>query len=192
MNKLLNTLILAALAVPCVAMAEEAASASPFTANVGLVSDYVWRGISQTSHKPAIQGGFDYTHSSGFYMGVWGSNVSWIVDTGAAAAGGSAGLELDTYVGIKNSFATDFTYDVGFIRYNYPGTYTPAANPIASVGGTLATADTNEVYGAIGYKWLTAKYSYSLGQFLTIPGAQGTNYIDLTANYPVADSDTRL
>lgn len=190
-SKLLNTLILTALAIPCVAMAEDApaaAPASPVTANVGLVSDYVWRGISQTSHNPAIQGGFDYAHSSGFYAGVWGSNVSWIVDTATTLNGvGSAGLELDTYLGFKNSFAQDFTYDVGFIRYNYPGSYTPAANTATGVGN-LAKADTNEIYGALGYKWITAKYSYSLGQFLTLPDAKGTNYFDLTATYPIADS----
>ncbi len=186
-SKLLNTLILAALAVPCVAMAEDAAPASPITANVGLVSDYVWRGISQTSHNPAVQGGIDYAHSSGFYAGVWGSNVSWIVDTATTLAGGSAGLELDTYLGFKNSFAEDFTYDVGFIRYNYPGSYSPAAS--TGVAGTsLAKADTNEIYGAIGYKWISAKYSYGLGSFLTLPDAKGTNYIDLTATYPIADS----
>ncbi len=187
-SKFLNSVILAALAVPGIAMAEDAAPASPFTANVGVVSDYVWRGISQTSHNPAIQGGFDYAHSSGFYAGLWGSNVSWIVDTATTLNGvGSAGLELDTYLGFKNSFAEDFSYDVGFIRYNYPGSYTPAPNAATGVGN-LAKADTDEIYGAIGYKWITAKYSYGLGQFLTLPGAQGTNYIDLTATYPIADS----
>lgn len=183
-SKFLNSVILAALAVPGIAMAEDAAPAtpaSPFTANVGVVSDYVWRGISQTSHNPAIQGGFDYAHSSGFYAGLWGSNVSWIVDTGTTTGGtGSAGLELDTYFGFKNSFAEDFNYDVGFIRYNYPGSYTPAAG--------FAKADTDEIYGALGYKWITAKYSYGLGKFLTVPGAKGTNYFDLTATYPIADS----
>ncbi len=178
-SKLLNTLILAALAVPCIAMAEDAAPASSFTANVGMVSDYVYRGISQTSHSPAVQGGFDFAHSSGFYAGVWGSNVSWIGDTGAIATGSST-MELDTYLGFKNTFAGDFTYDVGLVRYNYLGTYTPAAG--------FAKADTDEIYGAIGYKWLTAKYSYGLGNFLTVPGAKGTNYIDLTASYPIADS----
>jgi uncharacterized protein (TIGR02001 family) len=182
-SKLLNNLILAALAAPCVAMAEDAPAtpASPVTANVGLVSDYVWRGISQTSHSPAVQGGIDYVHSSGFYAGVWGSNVSWIADSGAIATG-SAGLELDTYLGFKNSFAEDFSYDVGFIRYNYPGSYTP------NTAGGYVKADTDEVYGAVGYKWITAKYSYGLGKFLTVPGAQGTNYFDLTATYPIADS----
>ncbi|ADL54114.1 TorF family putative porin [Gallionella capsiferriformans] len=179
-SKLLNTLILAAMAVPCVAMAEDA-PASPHTvsANVGIVSDYVFRGISQTSHNSAIQGGVDYAHASGFYAGVWGSNVSWIYDT-AATASGSPSMELDTYLGFKNAFAEDFSYDVGFVRYNYLGTYTAA--------GGYAKADTDEVYGAIGYKWFTAKYSYGLGDFLTVPGAKGTNYLELNASVPLADS----
>ncbi|HEX7455263.1 MAG TPA: TorF family putative porin, partial [Gallionella sp.] len=117
-SKLLNTLILAALAVPGIAMAEDAAPAapaSPITANVGFTTDYIFRGIAQTSHNPAIQGGIDYAHSSGFYAGVWGSNVSWIADSGAIATG-STTMELDTYLGFKNAFAGDFNYDVGFIR----------------------------------------------------------------------------
>jgi uncharacterized protein (TIGR02001 family) len=183
-SKLLNTLILTALAVPSVALAADApASPHTVTANVGFTTDYIWRGIAQTSHNPAVQGGIDYSHTSGLYAGVWGSNVSWISDSGAIAAGtGNATMELDTYFGFKNSFAGDFTYDVGFIRYNYLGNYT------ANVAGGFAKADTDEIYGAIGYKWFTAKYSYGLGQFLTVPGASGTNYLDLTASYPIADS----
>jgi uncharacterized protein (TIGR02001 family) len=191
-SKLLNTLILAALAVPSAAMAADAettehkegihvvpASEHTVTANVGFTTDYIFRGIAQTSHNPAIQGGIDYAHSSGFYAGVWGSNVSWIADSGAVATG-SVTMELDTYLGFKNTFAEDFNYDVGFVRYNYLGKYTPAAG--------FAKADTDEIYGALGYKWLTAKYSYGLGQFLTVPGAKGTNYLELNANYPIADS----
>ncbi len=188
--KLFNTVMLAALAVPGMAMAADVettehkegihvipASAHTFTANVGLTSNYVFRGITQTVEKPALQGGLDYAHASGFYAGVWGSNVSWIIGSGAT---GDAGLELDTYFGFKNSFAGDFSYDVGFIRYNYPGSYTPPA--------TYAKADTEEIYGAIGYKWIFAKYSYSLGKFLTVPGASGTSYLEVNANYPVGDS----
>lgn len=177
-SKLLNTLILAALAVPSVALAEEA---SPFTANVGFTTDYLVRGISQTSGNPAIQGGIDYAHASGLYAGVWGSNVSWITDFGAT---GSASMELDTYAGFRNSFAEDFSYDIGFIRYNYLGSYTPAA-------GTVK-ADTDEIYGALGYKWFTAKYSYGLGKFLTVPGAQGTNYLELNASVPVGETGITL
>jgi uncharacterized protein (TIGR02001 family) len=176
-SKLLNSLILTALAVPGVAMAADAAPAPLFTANVALVTDYLYRGISQTAGKPAIQGGFDYAHSSGFYAGVWGSSISWIGDTlvtsvGTAGATG-AGLELDTYFGFKNSFATDFSYDVGFLRYNYPGVYIPGSTK----------ADTNEIYGLIGWKWITLKYSDSLGDTFGVKDASGTSYIDLSASY---------
>jgi uncharacterized protein (TIGR02001 family) len=184
-TKLLNSLLLAALVAPGVALAE-AASPHTVSANVGFTTDYIFRGTAQTSHNPAVQGGIDYSHASGLYAGVWGSNVSWIADS-AAVATGSVTMELDTYFGFRNSFAEDFTYDVGFVRYNYLGNYTPAAN--AWIPGTnLAKADTDEIYGAIGYKWITAKYSYGLGQFLTVPGASGTNYLELNASVPVGDS----
>lgn len=169
-SKLLNSLILAALAVPGVAMAE----GSPLTANVGLVSDYLVRGISQTSGTAALQGGVDFTHSSGIYLGLWGSNMSWITDFGAT---GTSSLELDTYGGYRGAFAEDFSYDVGFIRYNYIGNYTP-------LPGT-AKADTQEIYGSVGYKWISAKYSYSLGDFLTVPNAKGTSYLEVNASYTI-------
>jgi len=181
-RKLLNSLILAALAVPAVAMAD-AAPTPAVVANVGWVSNYVFRGITQNVGKPAVQGGFDYSNASGFYAGVWGSNVGWIVGPGASASG-NASLETDTYLGIRNSFATDFSYDVGLIRYNYPGDYTPGAGP----GFTFAKADTNEVHGSIGYKWISAKLSYALGDFLMVPSASGTTYLEVNASIPVADS----
>ncbi len=175
-SKLLNSLILAALAVPGVAMA---ADAPPVTGNIALVSDYLYRGISQTAGKPAIQGGFDYTHPSGFYAGAWGSNISWISDPGSvdgaalSPSATGASLELDTYLGFRNSFATDFSYDVGFLRYNYPGYYASG----------MTKGDTNEIYGLIGWKWVTLKYSYSLGDTFGISEAKGTGYIDLSASY---------
>jgi uncharacterized protein (TIGR02001 family) len=169
-------------------MAEDAPTPA-VTANVSLVTNYLYRGISQSGNKPALQGGFDYTHSSGFYAGVWGSSISWISDEGAATNAG--GVELDTYIGFKNSFAADFNYDVGFLRYNYPASY---PNPMNNIVGTtpFAKADTNEVYGLIGWKWISLKYSYSLGSTFTVPGASGTNYIDLSANYPIPDTTYTL
>jgi uncharacterized protein (TIGR02001 family) len=175
-SKLLNSLILAALAVPGVAMA---ADAPPVTGNVALVTDYLYRGISQSGGKPAIQGGFDYAHPSGFYIGAWGSSISWLGDESIAS---NAGLELDTYLGFKNSFATDFNYDVGFLRYNYPGVYAPGATK----------ADTNEIYGLIGWKWITLKYSDSLGDTFGVSNASGTSYIDLSASYTLEGSGVTL
>ncbi|TAJ80970.1 MAG: hypothetical protein EPO42_03300 [Gallionellaceae bacterium] len=194
-TKLLVIALGAAFALP--AMAEDAPvtshkeefhaaaeAASPFTFNVGLVTDYIYRGITQTAHGAAVQGGVDYAHASGLYAGAWGSNVSWIKDSGAIATG-NTNIELDTYFGFKNSIAEDLSYDVGYVRYNYLGTYTPAAG--------FNNADTAEVYGAAIYKFATLKYSYGLlDGFLTIPGAKGTNYIDLSASYPVADSGVTI
>lgn len=182
MNKLLQTLLLSVLTVPAVASAAEA-SPHTFTANVGLVSNYLYRGISQTDNRAALQGGFDYSHASGFYAGLWGSNISWITSmSGGSAATGTASLEVDTYFGYKNSFAGDFTYDLGFLRYNYLGNY---AFPAAS---GLVKADTNEIYGALGWKWLTAKYSYSVGNTFGYPNSKGSSYIDLSANYPIGET----
>lgn len=167
----------ALIALPAAAQEEK----SPFSANISLVSNYLYRGISQTGAKPALQGGFDYEHSSGFYAGVWGSSISFYSDlyteTAGAAGASNSSLELDTYLGFKNEFAGDFNYDVGFLRYNYPGTYPAGAT----------RADTNEVYGAIGYKWITAKYSYSLGDTFATASARGTDYFEINADFPVAE-----
>jgi uncharacterized protein (TIGR02001 family) len=177
-----------AFSLPAFAEDAPAAAAKPFTvtSNVGMVSDYIYRGITQTSHSAAVQGGFDLAHSSGAYAGVWGSNVSWITDSGATVAGkGGPTMELDTYFGYKGAPMEDVGYDVGYVRYNYLGTYTPAAG--------FNNADTAEVYAAASYKFVTLKYSYSLlDGFLTTPGTKGTNYIDLTASYTLADSGVTL
>ncbi|MGA7596088.1 MAG: TorF family putative porin [Gallionella sp.] len=169
-RKLVNSLILAALAVPAVAMADTA-PASPFSGNVSLVSDYLFRGVTQTDHRGAIQGGFDYVNPNGFYAGTWGSNISWLTDSGTYNAG--AGLELDTYAGYSGSFATDYTYNVGFLRYNYSGEYT---------AGTVS-ANTNEVYGSIGWKWVSAKYSRSFTNLFGVPDSSGSGYLEVNGTY---------
>ena len=72
----------AAIAVPSLGLAQATAPAAAppsdhtFTGNIGLFSEYRFRGISQTFAKPALQGGFDYSHSSGLYLGNWNSNVN--------------------------------------------------------------------------------------------------------------------
>jgi len=144
-----------------------------FSSNVAITSDYLFRGISQTGTNPALQGGFDAAHASGLYAGVWGSNISWLSDAGVATR---ASVELDTYVGFSGSYAEDFTYDVGYLRYNYPGSY-----------GGAVKADTDELYGAVGYKWVTVKYSYSLGDTFGVNDASGTDYLELNASLPLAD-----
>jgi len=169
-TKLLVAVLSTLIALP--AMAEES---SPLSANVSLTSNYLFRGMSQTGTQPALQGGFDFAHASGFYAGVWASNISWLSDANTAT---NASLEVDTYLGFGNSFAGDFSYDVGYLRYNYPGTYAVGA----------IKADTDELYGAIGYKMFTAKYSYSLGDTFGVANAQGTSYLEINADVPLGDS----
>jgi uncharacterized protein (TIGR02001 family) len=164
-----------ALVVPVVAIAEEAALAAapaPFTGNVTLASEYIYRGIGQTNRKPAVQGGFDYAHKSGFYLGTWGSNISWLSDTGLA----SSSLEWDWYGGYKGSVG-DFGYDVGGLYYWYPGTYTAAYKAGSS------NPDTFELYVAGTWKFLTLKYSHSLTDTFGFKDSKGAGYLDLTGTY---------
>lgn len=87
-----------------------------FTANMGLVSDYIFRGISQTREKPALQGGVDYAHPSGFYLGAWGSNINF----GDGDDEDHAHIEIDSYAGYTYTI-DKWALDGRFIYYAYPG-----------------------------------------------------------------------
>lgn len=110
--KLLSTLAFCSLTLtPTLALAEEEQTYGlQFSANTALVTEYVFRGITQSNEEPAIQGGFDVTHESGVYAGVWGSNVDFE----------DASIEIDVYGGYSGE-VDDFSYDVGLIYYAYPG-----------------------------------------------------------------------
>lgn len=179
MNKLKHSLLLAGLiAAPAGVMAAEPApSAHTLTANVGLYSQYVFRGLTQTGEDPALQGGMDYSHASGFYVGLWGSNVSWLEDFQTYTKGS---LEIDIYAGFRNSIGnTGLTYDLGVLRYQYPGDR-PAG---------ITNANTTELYAALGWKWFTAKYSHSISdETFGVANSRGSSYIDLSASVPIADT----
>jgi len=93
--------------LPIVAQAE-------FAGNIGLASNYVWRGVTQTNDQAAISGGLDYGHDIGFYAGCWVSNTDF--DTTGATP---ASIEVDVYLGFSREVG-DFSYDVGLISYGYP------------------------------------------------------------------------
>lgn len=188
-TKLIAAAIASALLSPLAAFAEDAPPAAPLSFNVGVVSDYLFRGVSQTHGKPALQGGIDYAHPSGFYVGAWASSVSWVKDWL-----GSGSLEVDVYGGYKNTFAGgDWTYDIGYITYNYPGHGSESP-------GNLANPNTQEIYGSIGYKWLSAKYSYATSShFIGWYGGpafdqrtRGSDYLELNANYDLGDGWTLI
>jgi uncharacterized protein (TIGR02001 family) len=158
---------------------------STLTANVGLFSQYIFRGISQTAGQPAVQGGFDYAHTNGFYLGTWASNISWLEDFGQY---NRSSLEWDFYGGFKQNFpgSEDWNYDVGLYYYYYPGRRNPGAY----------NANTFEMYGAIGWKWLSAKASYNFENYFGAePTGQKTNgtwYFDFSAAYPFGESGVTL
>ena len=87
------------------------ASAVEISGNVGLSSDYIWRGMTQTSGDIAVSGGFDLSTDMGFYLGTWASNAS----------AGTASMELDVYLGFSGEMAENMTYNVGYIPVIYPG-----------------------------------------------------------------------
>ena len=106
-NTLLATAVAAAAAMPGLASAQ-ASSPHSITGNLSIVSDYRFRGISQTFVQPAIQGGIDYSHPSGIYIGNWNSSVASQVFTGGS------GIEMDFYGGWKTTFG-DIGVDIGTI-----------------------------------------------------------------------------
>ena len=146
------------------------------TGNFGIYSQYIFRGLTQTDDKPAFQGGFDFTHKSGIYLGTWGSNISWLHDSGVCQHGCS--LEWDLYGGYRYAFNDDWGIDLGVLYYYYPGSYVPGAtNP-----------DTTELYAAGSWKWVSLKYSYSVDHTFGVPDSAW--YLDLSANYPINDQWT--
>jgi uncharacterized protein (TIGR02001 family) len=156
--------------------AAEPASPHTLTGNVGLYSQYIFRGLTQTNRDPALQGGFDYSHSSGFYAGTWASNISWLRDGGYY--NGSGSLEWDFYGGYKWGFAPDWTLDLGALYYWYPGDATPG----------LPKADTFEVYAGLSWKWLSFKGSYvASNKAFGVADADGTYYLDFGVNIPLGD-----
>jgi len=159
------TALAAAAALPGLASAQ-ATSPHTVSGNMGIFSDYRFRGISQTFVQPAIQGGIDYSHSSGFYLGNWNSNVS-----GNTFTDGS--IEMDLYGGYKFG-AGPVTLDVGLLQYLYPG---------ADAGGVKY--DTLEAYVGASWKWFTLKYSITLDDYFGVANSDGSGYLDLSASYEI-------
>jgi uncharacterized protein (TIGR02001 family) len=197
-KSLITTAVLGALAASSFVFAADAAPTPDLTVayNVGLYSQYIFRGLTQTDRKPALQGGVDLTHSSGFYLGAWGSNIDWLrspygtpplgtVNDTYYTKGGN--LEVDLYGGFRTELGkSGVGIDVGLLQYWYPGT----------LRGGWAKANTTELYGALSYGWLQAKLSgvvseaaWGYGKSST-PGqenARGTYYSELNATIPVGE-----
>ncbi|MFM9436841.1 uncharacterized protein (TIGR02001 family) [Janthinobacterium sp. CG_23.3] len=170
----MKKLILAgAIAAACAAGPLRAQDAKPdneLSFNVAGVSDYRFRGISQTRLEPALQGGADYVNNpTGFYAGAWASTIKWTRD-----AGGGGDVEVDLYGGRRGAIARDFSYDVGVLAYVYAG------NDLGRVG--LKNADTLELYGQLGYGPAYVKYSHAATNLFGAVDSSNSGYLDIGAN----------
>ena len=108
----MKTLKMSALAVAIVAASGLSQAQAAVEANIGVTSNYLWRGVTQSMNDPSISGGVDYSHESGFYAGTWIGTIDW---------GPGGATENDYYLGYSGE-SGDFGYDVGYIYYNYPAT----------------------------------------------------------------------
>ena len=173
MKKTLLAIALSSALVP-LAPATAAESDIELAANFGLVSDYRFRGVSQTDKEMAAQGGFDLAHKSGFYVGTWASNVGdWANVQGN-------GLEIDLYLGYSTEVG-GIGIDVGNLYYYYPGSddMNPGLKP-----------HTNEVYLGLSLSAFTFKTSYSTTDYFGTADSKGTLYYNLSAEFPLNDSTT--
>ncbi|WP_295881673.1 TorF family putative porin [uncultured Thiohalocapsa sp.] len=172
-NAAAGTLAVVSLASMSTALAQDPWS---FSANIGAVSNYMWRGVTQTGDQAAVQGGLDVAHESGFYAGTWASNIDWdegsseevmgIVpvdpDTGmpmtdadgnyivqgttAGADDDSPNYELDFYAGYGFAVNDDLSFDFSTIYYAYPDG---------------RDADFWEIGASGTYRWFTAGLAYT-------------------------------
>lgn len=128
---LLATVGLMLAATP--AMAQEETKPFTISGSVGLVTDYRFRGVSQSDEHLAVQGGLTVTHESGLYAGTWGSNLA-----GWGTFGGS-NMELDLILGYKREIVSGVTVDFGATWYMYPGGYkkTDFIEPYVKLSGSL-------------------------------------------------------
>ena len=145
------------------------------SANIGVVSNYMWRGVTQTQDGAAVQGGLDFTHESGFYMGTWASNVDWnnegapqeviipvdpatglpatdadgnlIGTTSGSSDPSSPNYELDLYLGFGNNITEDLSYNFKGIYYAYPDG---------------RNSDFAEIDGSMTFKWFTLGVAYTV------------------------------
>jgi uncharacterized protein (TIGR02001 family) len=180
MKKLILASAITAAFAGSVAHAEDAPPPDNVIAyNVGIASDYRYRGISQTRFDPALQGGVDYTNNpTGLYAGTWLSTIKWIKDYVNTFGGGVSGkgpVEWDLYGGKRGDIGAGFNYDVGGLYYYYPGNNYNAVAPNKN-------ANTFELYGQVGYGPGYLKYSHSITTLFGTFDSKNSGYLDLGVN----------
>ncbi|WP_028108764.1 TorF family putative porin [Ferrimonas futtsuensis] len=166
MKTSLNTLMMALLGSGL--MLAPAAQAD-LSGNLGVTSNYLWRGVSQSDDAPAISGGLDYAHDSGFYAGTWTSNVDFGDDTS---------YEVDLYGGYAGEVG-DLGYELGYIHYFYPN---------AAFEGEDYDADFGEINLALYWNWLGISAAYGLNTGDEAELYDKALYLEATASFELSES----
>lgn len=157
--------------------------------NIGIGTDYRFRGISQTDRDPQVFGGFDFTAENGLYAGVWGSNVQF---------GGS--LELDYYGGYRGKVGEEVGYDVGYIYYDYPSSNSDPDLDYQEIYGSVTYGDfkvgvnySDDYFAETDSYWyLYGTYSHALTESISVSASVGYNAFDSSdamASFLVTNSD---
>lgn len=164
MKKLVLATAVAAATFGAVTTAQAEVTTS---ANVGIFSEYRFRGINQNGPDiHALQGGFDVDFGNGFYVGNWNSNVQF----------GGSSLEMDFYGGYAGEVGA-VSYDVGLLQYYYPGSTTDV--------------DALEIYGSLGYMGFTLGANVAVqDDYFGVPDQSGASYIYVGYDYAVNDALT--
>lgn len=166
------------------------ASAGDIAGNVTLTTDYRFRGISQNTgnFSPAIQGGFDWSHDSGIYVGTWASNVNFDAAPGGGLGGGA--IETDVYGGYKGKFSEDYAYDVGILYYGYPQDgsahlgYTEYYASLAAFGAKAqVNYSPNYFAGSDPFWYWQLNYSHDLIENLTLNAHWAYNRFETRQDY---------
>lgn len=171
-------------------LAVAGAANADITVTPTLTSDYDFRGVTQNQEDPAFQLGLNYGHESGFYAGIWGSNVDF--------GPGKPTVEVDLYAGFAGGDAAEtFGYDVGAYFYAYPG---------------ASTLNTFEIFAGLSKGWFSGKLWYSpevassnssgwyvegnatipLPQNFSLLGHVGYTFGDASWSGPLKDTDYSL
>ncbi|QOL26169.1 hypothetical protein LP316_02375 [Thalassotalea sp. LPB0316] len=169
MKKSLLSVALSTIIASSALVSTQATAVEGLSANISVTSNYLWRGISQTSDAAAVSGGIDYAADNGFYAGTWVSNVDF---------GDSASYEVDFYAGFGGEFGDGFGYDVGYIYYGYPDS--AEIDPDNEY-------DFGEVYGTLSYGAFSISANYGLHAQSVAVVAEDALYISADAAFEIAD-----
>jgi len=182
MSRLFTSIVVAGLVLAATGTVKaDAAPTATFTGNVELTTNYIFRGLTQSWGKPAVQGGADISMPNGFAAGVWGSSIS-----DRSYPGGS--MELDLYASYGRTINDDWSWRAGLYGYIYPG-----AN-LDHAGLAPRSLNTAEANVAMSWKLWTLKYNYALTDYFGADREQGfrdnskgSSYLMLEGAYPLND-----